>query len=1523
MEKQKRWQFYLILAVILLTLYNILPTLFYYSKPLKQPVDAERAHTVAEAIVDRVNELEDDSKQWIYSFSQLLGLKPASIRIQNDNPGIIEVGFKSPGEAEIFKRFLPRAGALIPFAPSQLELYADRQNANSHTVLVSRQIAVRLDPKEVDQLFHFSTIRTADGSISELYREVVYDRASQLALALAGQSAIASKLAILAKNPSDKQYDEIVLSLARNIVDVDSIFKDNRPIANRYFASFTQDAENQADNTLSKFTSRLESQAAIAATEVATLKHEQETQIKNGLQADSELGQQVSILESQVKILNSAAAIVKKQQVSFKGLKPLTLADLNKQLKEGFKSAGGEQVISLKDRNPFVEAIVIDWSNDKIRLQLYPDVQQLRLLPNTTEAVAYAQGQLNQLIINDIALASQQTDEQIAPNELSFIIPLNNLTDAKSILAFNLGYVSEKRSGEILNLLKTQWNPQHQDLAGEAYPIHGMKEFKELNPEEQKLGLVVYSPASDSGEELKGFNKGSIYVIAKGLDNIVQKYRELPDAPDGQQLTQEFNQLNSLLQQNGFIGYSGASYGIDPSFSKDYIFELRDYFAPLLKATREDFVVKGSKNYALLDFTDVEQRILTLNKIDDRIQEDLLKWRESYQTSQVDINTTNRYLVPKPTKSAFWENFKLSIVKYFRGDDRKILKWGLDLSGGKTVRIGLRDHNNRMVTNPEDLKQAVNELYVRVNKMGVSERTIHIENDNIILDFPGSQGLSAAELVKASAMYFHIVNEKFTPNNPLLKENVNQFLQNIWNEAVVTNRKDSASINEIAWQHLGGENEFGELTRPRSEVAKVLYDNGLRLVNPKTSTFSNAFNDTLSAVGIMRGEEFTQWEGQTHPLFVIFHNYALEGANLDNVHVGYDSTQGNNLTFGIKNSYGRSQQDAGSPRDDLYTWTSEFSAEKILGTPKEAYSRGHGWRMAVILNGTIISMPTLQAALRDGGTITGRFSQREINQLAADLKAGSLSFTPQILSEENVSPELGAEERTRGIVASIVALVLVIVSMVGYYHFAGVVASCAVLFNILIMWGVLQNLGAALSLPIIAGIVLTIGMAIDANVLVFERIREEFALSGRIASAIQTGYKKAFSAIIDSNITTIIAALILTQFDSGPIKGFAVALIVGVVSSMFTALFMTRYFFAGWVQNPQNRSLRMSQFFKQTHFNFLGQAKKAAAISAVIIALGMGLFFVERHTIFGMDFTGGYALDVELKELPETANYRLKVADALLAQGATSNDFQVRELSRPNQLRVQLGMSIEEKGHPFYQMPEEQADPRFSYTFEQNPRINWLVDAIEKGGMTIPASQLTHLERQWTVMSGQFSEEMRNNAIMGLALALLSILAYITVRFEFKFAMAAVIGLIFDVIVTMGFFAFFHWIGFPIQIDLQVIGAIMTIVGYSLNDTIIVFDRIREDTRTLRKLSFKQVVNHALNVTLSRTVMTSGTTLLVLLALVFLGGKSIFAFSLVMTIGVIVGTFSSLYIAAPILLYFHEREENQLKELTVKKDKTA
>ncbi len=1508
MEKQKRWQFYLIIAVLVLTLYNILPTIFFYSKPLSAPIDSPKAEHVASAIIERVNQLEVESKEWLASFCRLLGIKPISIDLVTANTGLIQVSFKDENDTALFKRFLPRAGALISFVPAQLELSPESTSLDNTKALVQRNIAMQLDSSEMNQLFQFTPKFGQDQQIADLYRDIINDRVTQIAIAIGGPSKQAIQMVGMINHAQDSRYDEAAIALAKQAVDIDSVFGKNSPIAKRYYASFSQISPKEGQNSVQKFVAKLEGINKKIKEQRDTLR---KTEAGEALTASQE--QELAVFNNQIQALETSINILRKNMADFQhGKKPLTVEQIQELLAKG-QSDALIQTVNLEGYHPFIKGLTINWDSSQILVNFYDDVQKLRSQEGKTEKEAFIKEKVNQFIINDIAYIARLTDETFKPSEDSFVVNLDTLSNSQSYLTLNLGYLAQKRVQQVMDQLLLSWEPTQTDLVRDAYPIRSYANYQNAKSEDQKLGLVVYAPAMYPSHPISGFRNHSIYVIAKGMDAIVQKYKEVPEAPESQALIQDFNQLNTILQQMGFIGYSGSTFDLPKEFSKDYIFELNDYYSSLLKATREDFGVKGSKRYAVLDFSDVEQRILTINKIEDRIQEDLLKWKEAYQAAQVDINVTSRYTVPAPTQNVYWENFKLSAKKYFRGDDRKILKWGLDLSGGKTVRIALLDQNGRPVKNPEDLNQAVNELYNRINKMGVAERTIRIENSNILLDFPGSQNLSASDLVKASAMYFHIANEKFGSRNATLSSAVNQFLQDVWNEAVVTNRKDIDAINEIAWQHLGGESLLSGSLRPRSDNAKLLYDNGFRLTNPKDRAVSSAFDDTLSAVAMYRGDEAAEWENQTHPLLIVFHHYALEGASLENIHAGYDASQGNILSFGVKRSYEGSQDKGnGSPRDDFYTWTSQFAEDRIAGTPKEIYSQGRGWRMAVILNGSIITAPSLNAALRDGGTISGRFSQREVNQLAADLKAGSLSFTPRILSEQNVSPELGHEERVKGIVASLVALTLVVVAMVGYYRFAGVVASCAVLLNILIMWGVLQNLGAALTLPGIAGIVLTIGMAVDANVLVFERVREEFKISGRIASAIQAGYRKAFSAIIDSNITTLIAALILIQFDSGPIKGFAVTLIIGIISSMFTALFMTRYFFAGWVRNPEHKQLTMAQFLKETHFDFLGQAKKAFVISLILMTIGTFFLIEERKTIFGMDFTGGYSLTVDLEEQSSHPDYRLEAINAFLDHGASRRDFEVRELSRPNQLRIQLGTSMDEKGHPFYQMTDvNSAEGPYTYEYQRDPRLNWVVDTLQSSNLKVAPSELSSLQKNWTIMSGQFSDAMRNNAILALGAALISILLYITFRFEFKYAVGAVAGLIHDVIITLGILALFHAMGFPVQIDLQVIGAIMTIIGYSLNDTIIVFDRIREDIKILRRMKFKDIINHALNVTLSRTVMTSGTTLLVLLTLVLLGGQSIFAFSLVMTIGVVIGTLSSLFIASPVMLYFHNREVQQ------------
>ncbi len=1506
MKKQKRWQFALIAVVVILTIYNILPTINFYTRPLKSPIEEKQATVIAKGAMERVNTLEGDALDWIKSYNKLLKLKGASVSLDADNPQLIHVEYGSVEDANVMRSKLPRAGSLIPFVPAQLSLIPHEKEVESSTVTIQRNIPIHFDTSKSQEYFKFTKKQDVTGAITPLYRDIVDDRLMQLGLAVGGISENAQYMETALHHPENPRVGEFFQVLTQNILTYAKVFGESSPIAKRYYATLTQGANENRRATVNTFTSALESyRDQIRLSRIALEDKEGKLRETGGFLESNEQ-QQLDYLRSREEHLASAIGILKRQTAAFaSGPTPWTYAALKKDLTQS-TSKGSTQTLDAQGKSPLIKSIVIDWNNEKIHLELHQDI--LSYKKELEQSKSYLSDPLDQLIYNEIARISRETGEELKPALHAFSIELSDLTNSGSLLVMDLGAIAKQQGEQLLHLLKTEWNPSHPDLKRSAFPIYDYQTFKNLPPRAQKIGLVVYSPAEFEGEPPVGFRRNSVYVIAKGTQEILNKLSSHPDSPEAAAFMKDFGQLRTLLHNNGFGGYPGTTYPLGASFAKDFVFEAEDFYHTVLNATRENFHVHGTRKFATLEFTNVEQRILALNRIETEEHESLLKWRDEYQTAQVSTDLHAKYDVPTPTKNPLWSNLSLSARKYFRGDERKILHWGLDLSGGKTVQIQLRDANNKVVTNDADIKQGIDELYQRVNKMGVSEVSIRQEGSNITLDFPSAQGLSASDLVKASSMYFHVVNEKFTTNNQDLAPAIHQFLQGVWNEAVVTNRKDVESINQIAWKHLYGDTMDTEMAQPISEAAKTLYSQGLRLASPNDERASSQFNDATSKIAIFRGDNYADWQGQPYPLLIVLKNYALEGSNLTNVHAGYDPSQGNFLAFNVKGSQTLSNGQKLNPRNELYTWTAPFSKEKVQGTPLSKFSKGNGWRMATILNGSVVNTAAIASPLRDSVSISGSFTQREVNRLEADLKAGSLSFAPHILSEKNVSPELGLKDRTMGIIATILALALVICVMVGYYRFAGVIASIAVLFNLLIIWATLQNISATVTLAGIAGIILTVGMAVDANVLVFERIREEFSASGRIASAVHAGYKKAFSAILDSNVTTIIAALILLQFDSGPIKGFAVTLIIGIASSMFTALFLTRYFFSKWVQNPKNKTLKMANLIKKTHIDFLKRGK-ICLYSVIALALVGGYLLVsQRSSMLGMDFTGGYALSLEV-EAKQDENYKESVQKALIAAGASAQDFQIRSLSPSNNLKILLGRNLDQAGKPFYNMPLEVENRGAAYAYQNNPRLVWLVSALDKEGIAIPSESLKKLDSSWTSISGQMSNAMRNNAILGLSIALLCILAYITFRFEFKYAISATLGLAIDVAVTIALMSILHALGTPVQIDLNTIAALMTIIGYSLNDTIIIFDRIREDLKHMRKHSFKDVVNHALNVTLSRTVMTSGTTLVVLLALLFLGGSAIFGLSLVMVIGVVFGTFSSLFVAAPLLLVFHKKEK--------------
>jgi SecD/SecF fusion protein len=1504
MQKKKRWHLVLILTVIALTFYNILPTLFFYTKPLSSPVSEPYANKLSIELIDRINSLEKSSIQWMQSFCKLLKIKPQSITIDPSTPQTISVVCRSETDAKVLRKYLVRAGALIPFVPAQLTPAGTPSDFDNKTVQVQRNIAVHFDPNLVESYFQFSTKKDDQGNITPLYQALVEDRTKEIALAIGGTSENAQFVDALCASQDSALNLELALLIGENLSSFIKTFGDASPIAKRYFASFIDEASINKKEAIDTLLTKLDACIANLSDEIQALSKTKE----EGKYLDSTQAQLKNSLSDRIHLLQSAVGAIKKNKESFlKSSQSWTDSTIRPYLQESFltsQTTGGVQTLSLAEKNAFIESMQVDWNNEQIILTPYADLIELQT--NASEKNGKQKEVIEQFIFNELAYVSRKTDETILPFQKKYRIALSELQGSSSFLALKLKPIAEAEMRNIKRALVSSWSPKHTDLQPEAFPVLDYEEYMQLPKDQTRLSLVIYSPATQNRSALPGFRMNSIYVIAKGMDKIIKKMQSDPSSAESQTFLQDFYALKSLLNRAGYMGYEGSILTTGKEFAGDFIFEISDYFQNVLSASRENFFVKGSKKFGILEFTNVEQRILTENKIDTEIHEDLLKWRDDYVSAQLSIKGVSRFDVPKPTQNVLLSNLKLSAIKYFRGDDRKILRWGLDLSGGKTVLIELRDSNNRLVTNEADIKQGINELYSRVNKMGVSEVSIRQEGSFINLDFPGSQNLSAADLVKASSMFFHVVYEKFTPNNPALASHVNKFLQEVWNEAVITNRKEPEDINRIALRHLYGETLNPDSYQPRSEAARALYENGLRL-SPEEINASNLFDDTYAKISILRGNDYSQWQGQTHPLLIVFKNFALEGSDLENVHASYDPSRGNFLSFGVRGSYTNKEGVKLNPRDNFAAWTTPFSKEKVAATNNGHFSHNQGWRMAVVLNGTVVSSPTLDSPLRDSAMITGSFSQREINQLEADLKAGSLTFSPKILSEQNVSPELGAKERSMGILATVFALILVIAVMIGYYKLGGVVASVAVIFNLLLMWATLQNIHATLTLASLAGLILTVGMAVDANVLVFERIREEFALTGRITAAVHAGYKKAFSAILDSNITTIIAALVLLQFHSGPVKGFALTLIIGILSSMFTALFMTRYFFSLWVQNPKNTSLRMLNWFKAKKFNFLRYAKVSMVISLITIALGALLFSVEKHSLFGMDFTGGYAFNLELAP-KQNISYRQVVEKALIANGVKPQELQVRELSPSNQVRIFLSRTLDNPGRPFSQMNSSSTDI---------PQISWVISSLQNAHVELAENSVIDAKQNWSDVSGQMSQAMRNSAIIGLAIALFFIFIYITIRFEFKYAIAATLCLLHDLLFTFAAIALLHALGVPLQVDLSIVAALLTIAGYSLNDTIIVFDRIREETKSMRNPHLVELINHALNVTLSRTILTSGTTLLVLIPLIAMGGSTIFGFSLVMGIGVVFGTLSSLFIAAPLMLFFHKKEQSKQQKIAL------
>ena len=578
---------------------------------------------------------------------------------------------------------------------------------------------------------------------------------------------------------------------------------------------------------------------------------------------------------------------------------------------------------------------------------------------------------------------------------------------------------------------------------------------------------------------------------------------------------------------------------------------------------------------------------------------------------------------------------------------------------------------------------------------------------------------------------------------------------------------------------------------------------------------------------------------------------ALKGETIDNARVDIDSAGFNQPKIALRfNSKGKG---------------------RFARITRENVNR----RLAIVLDGEVLSAPNINEPILSGNAeISGRFTFDEASLLALALRSGSLPAPMHIEEERTVGPLLGKDSIQAGIKATLSGGVLVLIFMLIYYLKAGIISDLALMMDLLLIIGIMGFLNLSLpesqvtlTLPGIAGIILTLGMAVDANILINERIREEIENGRPLHAAVSNGFSKAFKAIFDSNLTTLIAAFMLFQFGSGPIKGFAVTLTIGLLSSLFTSVFVTRTLLLLLLELNWLKSLPMLRLFHETKIDFVSKRHLCFILSIAVITIGLWSLIQKGEKAYGIDFAGGQVQEYRFDRPVETEALR----QALRSQGLT--DVAIQRFSQTPR-NVVIRSSEDTHDRTVQALQEHFPDNTF-----QDLRI-------EKVGPIV-------------------GQALRKRAVLAILFAMAGILIYVGFRFKhFDYATAGVIALLHDVVVTLGIIVLMGR-----QIDLLVVTALLTIAGYSINDTIIIYDRIRENMTRMRKLTLPELLNISINQTLSRTVLTTLTTLLVVTALFLHGGEILNTFALCLIIGFLAGTYSTIFIASPLVLAWQKKHK--------------
>ncbi len=594
----------------------------------------------------------------------------------------------------------------------------------------------------------------------------------------------------------------------------------------------------------------------------------------------------------------------------------------------------------------------------------------------------------------------------------------------------------------------------------------------------------------------------------------------------------------------------------------------------------------------------------------------------------------------------------------------------------------------------------------------------------------------------------------------------------------------------------------------------------------------------------------------------------------------------------------------GPALDGKYITSASVNYNQMTGAPEVSMSMNSkgaiewenitgenvGRQIAIVMDGQVYSYPNVNGKISGGNSsISGHFTQQDADDLANVLKSGKLSTPARIVQEQVVGPSLGSASIKAGMISFIIAFLLVLVYMIIFYRKAGVAADIALLCNVLFLFGALASFGTVFTLSGIAGLVLTMGMAVDANVIIYERIKEELNAGKALRLAISDGYKNAYSAILDGQITTILTGIILYLFGSGSIKGFAAVLVIGIVTSVLTSIFITRLIFEAQLKRNKNITFASSwsaRFLKNTKINFLGMRKTTYLISGVVCVLCLVFIFTKGFTL-GVDFSGGrtYTVRFDQQVTPE------QVRAALFEEFGESSE--VKQFGGASQMRITTKYMVNDKSDETDRLIESKIYNALKGFYATDPGLVGFTSTLENPNGIISSDRV----------DASIASEMKRDAVIAVILALIVIFGYIAIRFKnWTWGIGGVSSLIHNSIIVIGFYSIFSGIlPFTLDVDQTFIAAVLTIIGYSINDNVVIFDRIREYRTLYPKRPLDQNINEALNSTLSRTVNTSVSTLLVLIAIAIFGGEAIRGFSVSLALGVIVGTYASIFIGTPIM----------------------